>query len=641
MRLESAWPAMLDTADTEPLPSAALQELYGAGYFRGENSGFSSEGYDAIHATWGHWMDFVRSEVGPRARWLDVGCAFGFLVVEARQAGFRAIGIDASRFAAAQARRHAPLAAGYVACGHAERLPFADGSLDVVSAFDLLEHVPHPERVIAEAARVLRDGGLLLAATPDPLHFDRVEPTHVAERVPSWWVRVLERHGFGVALRFFQADYNCELVARRARRAPALSFDALGAPDPVLCVAGEPQLRAALRTGFGALREDGTRIVESGATVYLLNTGRAPLEVSLEVETAEPGSVDLRLDGRVVVRHRPPADAHEPARSTSRAAGAVVACRLALAAGGHRLRLELERGWARLVRLTLHGSAADREALILGLPFDLYERYALTAEVARIVAPGATRLLDVGGTMGGDGGHLAWTGDFFPGIEVAVVDTRGADYPEHVRVAQGARLPFADRELDLVVSLDVLEHVPGKERRAWLEELWRVSGHVVVLGGPFATPGVVEADRYLFELIRARYGYEHGFLAEHLAHGHPDLEGTRRFFEDRGASVAVLPSGYLPAWVLMQTVNAWLSHPEQDESFPAANRVMNRAVGLASTAPPAYRHLLVIDRTGRGHQAELAPLVAAPPPDVAAVTAALRVLPSVAGLSGAAREVTA
>src|SRR5690606_1978423 len=230
---------MIAPSERRPLSSHALQERYGEGYFHGENSGFATEGYERIHATWRHWMPFLRGEVGEGARWLDLGCAYGFLVEEACESGFRAIGVDGSRFAVAQARRWAARAVGRLLAGHAEHLPFADASFGVVSAFDLLEHVPDPERVIAEAARVLRPGGLFLAATPDPLCFDRFEPTHVAERVPSFWIDALVRHGLTPRLRFFQAPYNCELVARRGGPAPALCFDALGRDDPVLRVSGE------------------------------------------------------------------------------------------------------------------------------------------------------------------------------------------------------------------------------------------------------------------------------------------------------------------------------------------------------------------------------------------------------------------
>jgi SAM-dependent methyltransferase len=81
----------------------------------------------------------------PGARWLDLGCAYGYLVAEAAVGGFTAAGIDVSAYALQRAGRDAPAAAGRVLRGLADRLPFADASFDVVSAFDVLEHLHDPE----------------------------------------------------------------------------------------------------------------------------------------------------------------------------------------------------------------------------------------------------------------------------------------------------------------------------------------------------------------------------------------------------------------------------------------------------------------------------------------------------------------
>jgi SAM-dependent methyltransferase len=52
-------------------------------------------------------------------------------------------------------------------CGDATALPFTEASFDVVTMFDLLEHVLDHQRAIAEALRVLRPGGYLLVSTPN------------------------------------------------------------------------------------------------------------------------------------------------------------------------------------------------------------------------------------------------------------------------------------------------------------------------------------------------------------------------------------------------------------------------------------------------------------------------------------------
>lgn len=47
-----------------------------------------------------------------------------------------------------------------------ERLPFDDASFDIVVSEQLLEHLVHPERTIAEIGRVLRPGGLTVIGVP-------------------------------------------------------------------------------------------------------------------------------------------------------------------------------------------------------------------------------------------------------------------------------------------------------------------------------------------------------------------------------------------------------------------------------------------------------------------------------------------
>jgi GT2 family glycosyltransferase/SAM-dependent methyltransferase len=53
--------------------------------------------------------------------------------------------------------------------GDATELPFADASFDVVTFFDVLEHIPDDRRAAREALRVLRPGGFVLVSTPSHL----------------------------------------------------------------------------------------------------------------------------------------------------------------------------------------------------------------------------------------------------------------------------------------------------------------------------------------------------------------------------------------------------------------------------------------------------------------------------------------
>ncbi len=71
---------------------------------------------------------------------LDVGCAFGWFVEAQREIGIEAFGVDVSQFAIDHA---SPGAHGHVRYGNlVRRLPFSTGEVELVSAFETLEHVP-------------------------------------------------------------------------------------------------------------------------------------------------------------------------------------------------------------------------------------------------------------------------------------------------------------------------------------------------------------------------------------------------------------------------------------------------------------------------------------------------------------------
>ena len=93
--------------------------------------------------------------VGPGRRVLDLGCRYGALT-RAYAEGNEVVGIDVDREALAEA---AKLGIETIWADAAEPLPFDDESFDVVVLGELLEHLPMPERTVAEARRVLRPGG--------------------------------------------------------------------------------------------------------------------------------------------------------------------------------------------------------------------------------------------------------------------------------------------------------------------------------------------------------------------------------------------------------------------------------------------------------------------------------------------------
>jgi 2-polyprenyl-6-hydroxyphenyl methylase/3-demethylubiquinone-9 3-methyltransferase len=115
-------------------------------------------------------MDRIQAGLAGRSgKILDIGCGAGFLANALSAAGHFTCGADMSFGSLKVARARglsgaAPRQAAYQ-IADAYRLPYRDGAFDAVTALDFLEHVTDPAQVIAEAARVLRPGGLFFFHT--------------------------------------------------------------------------------------------------------------------------------------------------------------------------------------------------------------------------------------------------------------------------------------------------------------------------------------------------------------------------------------------------------------------------------------------------------------------------------------------
>jgi SAM-dependent methyltransferase len=120
-----------------------------------------------------HWLDdALKGRSGLHA--LDVGCGTGetALRLARRPEIAHVVGLDASRQALAHARRQHdfPLVLGSVL-----DLPFDDAGFDVVTCFDVLQHLPErtDRRAAAELRRMLRPGGVALIRANTNARADR------------------------------------------------------------------------------------------------------------------------------------------------------------------------------------------------------------------------------------------------------------------------------------------------------------------------------------------------------------------------------------------------------------------------------------------------------------------------------------
>jgi SAM-dependent methyltransferase len=142
---------------------------------------------------------------GPRHRTLlDLGCWVGFLLAEAVERGWDAVGVEPSEFASAYARERLGLD---VRTGELLTTPLPPGHFDAIVMGDVIEHLPRPAEALERIAALLRPGGIVWMALPDAgslvargmrARWWSVIPTHVQFFTRRSLRTLLERHGWEV-----------------------------------------------------------------------------------------------------------------------------------------------------------------------------------------------------------------------------------------------------------------------------------------------------------------------------------------------------------------------------------------------------------------------------------------------------------
>lgn len=103
-------------------------------------------------------------------RVLDIGCGTGYGAAELTRTAAAVTAIDLSPEAVRWAREHTSAPVRFVASA-GERLPFREAQFDLVTSFEVIEHIPDWPGLIAEARRVLAPGGQFVVSTPNRLYY--------------------------------------------------------------------------------------------------------------------------------------------------------------------------------------------------------------------------------------------------------------------------------------------------------------------------------------------------------------------------------------------------------------------------------------------------------------------------------------
>lgn len=231
---------------TPRLSAQALEEVYGERYWKSESP--KTQGYADYAADEPLYLKTFRRRLGAlrlptdrKLKVLDIGCAAGFFLRVMRDEGHDVYGVELSPAIAEHAKSH--IGRDRIHIGTLDDLPadhpdITPGSFDLVTMWDVVEHVSDPQNLLHLARKLLKPDGTLLIETQNVdsafaillgrrwHHYKHQE--HLYHFNPQTIQRLLEQTGFDLVRQ--TASYGGKYVSlgfiaeRAARLHRSVSF---------------------------------------------------------------------------------------------------------------------------------------------------------------------------------------------------------------------------------------------------------------------------------------------------------------------------------------------------------------------------------------------------------------------------------
>jgi len=149
----------------------------------------------------------LKEKIQPKSKVLDIGCAFGYFLKLCDDYNLETYGLDISEYAIRKAKKTTK-AKLYLKDINDGLEIFSDGFFDLVTLFDIIEHVKNPCSLLTEVHRILKHGAKMVITTPNINAIAKVlkgsqwvgfsDPSHLYLFTPDSLKFLVEKNGFMV-----------------------------------------------------------------------------------------------------------------------------------------------------------------------------------------------------------------------------------------------------------------------------------------------------------------------------------------------------------------------------------------------------------------------------------------------------------
>ncbi|WP_211749579.1 class I SAM-dependent methyltransferase, partial [Paenibacillus sp. Marseille-Q4541] len=188
------------------------------------------------------------------------------------------------------------------------------------------------------------------------------------------------------------------------------------------------------------------------------------------------------------------------------------------------------------------------------LLFDQYQRYKNVADAIQSMRDGTSclKILEVGANE-----HQNLE-KFLPNDDIKYLDV---ELPERLLsnpnyfLGDATKMEFPDKSFDVVVALDVYEHIPASKRKSFISEINRVSSNFFIITAPFKSKRVSESEQRVNSIFKILFGHNFRWLEEHFENGLPEEQELEDVMNSLDVKFRKLNHGDLNIWETMMGIH--------------------------------------------------------------------------------------
>lgn len=228
--------------------------------------------------------------------------------------------------------------------------------------------------------------------------------------------------------------------------------------------------------------------------------------------------------------------------------------------------------------------------------FDQYQRYNNIQKIINAMRSGneSFRILEVGANE-----HRNLE-NFLPLDKITYLDIQLPEELQHdpsYILGDATNMDFPDDEYDVIVALDVFEHIPLEKRNQFIDELYRVSSQVCIITAPFHSQQSIDAESRVNSVYKSLFKRNFIWLEEHMDNGLPNENSLKEYLKFKNIRYTMIGHGRINIWERLMGIHFFAAkNPELAVYRQEIDKFYNSYIFEHDYTEDSYRKIVILEK---------------------------------------------